>query len=33
MHERGVDLIVIFLFAHLFRKLHIGTNNFEQEFA
>ena len=33
MHERGVDLIVIFLFAHLFRKFYTGANNFEQEFA
>lgn len=33
MHERGVDLVVIFLFAHLFRKFYVGSNNFEQEFA
>lgn len=33
MHERGVDLIVIFLFAHLFRKFYISANNLEQEFA
>jgi len=33
MHERGVDLVVIFLFAHLFRKFYTGASNFEQEFA
>ena len=32
-HERGVDLVFIFSYCHLLRKLYIGVFNFEQEFA
>lgn len=32
-HERGVDLIFIFAYLHLFRKLYLQTHYFEQEFA
>lgn len=33
VHERGVDLVFIFSYCHLLRKLYIGVFNFEQEFA
>ncbi len=33
LHERGVDLLFVFVFAHLLRKLYLITDNFEQEFA
>lgn len=33
LHERGVDLLVIFIFAHLFRKVYIGVLDLEQEYA
>lgn len=33
LHERGVDLLVICIFAHLFRKFHFNTCDIEQEFA
>ena len=33
MHERGVDLLFVFVFAHLLRKLYLIADNYEQEFA
>lgn len=33
LHERGVDLIFLFSYAHLLRKMYINTFYFEQEFA
>ena len=33
MHERGVDLLVIFMFAHLFRKFYLNVMDLEQEYA
>ena len=33
LHERGVDLLFVFVFAHLLRKLFLIVNNYEQEFA
>lgn len=33
LHERGVDLLVIFVFLHLFRKLYVKAFNVEQEIA
>jgi hypothetical protein len=33
LHERGVDLLVIFIFAHLFRKIYIHCLDLEQEYA
>ena len=33
LHERGVDLLVIFVFLHLFRKLYLNVMDVEQEFA
>lgn len=33
LHERGVDLLFVFVFAHLLRKLYLIVDNFEQEFA
>lgn len=33
LHERGVDLVFIFSYSHLLRKLYINTFYFEQEFA
>lgn len=33
LHERGVDLLVIFMFAHLFRKVYVNTLDAEQELA
>jgi quinol-cytochrome oxidoreductase complex cytochrome b subunit len=33
LHERGVDLLVIFMFAHLFRKIYINALDIEQEGA
>lgn len=33
LHERGVDLLVIFLFLHMFRKLYINALGPEQELA
>lgn len=33
MHERGVDLLVIFMFAHLFRKIYLNVMDLEQEYA
>ena len=32
-HERGVDLIFILIYFHIFRKLQIGTFNSKQEGA
>lgn len=33
LHERGVDLIFIFAYTHLLRKLYISAFYFDQEFA
>jgi hypothetical protein len=33
LHERGVDLLFVFVFAHLLRKLYLISDNYEQEFA
>jgi quinol-cytochrome oxidoreductase complex cytochrome b subunit len=33
LHERGVDLIFIFVFLHLFRKLYLNTPNLEKDYA
>ena len=33
LHERGVDLLVIFMFLHLFRKLYMNVMDTEQEYA
>lgn len=33
LHERGVDLLVIFIFLHLLRKLYVNVVDTEQEFA
>jgi len=33
LHERGVDLIFIFIYFHLLRKLYLNVFYFEQEFA
>lgn len=33
LHERGVDLLVIFVFLHLFRKLYLNVMDTEQEYA
>lgn len=33
LHERGVDLLFIFVFFHLFRKLYLASYDYEQEFA
>lgn len=33
LHERGVDLLFIFVFFHLLRKLYLVITDYEQEFA
>ena len=33
LHERGVDVIIISSFIHLLRKLYLGVNDIEQEYA
>jgi hypothetical protein len=33
LHERGVDLLFIFVFFHLLRKLYLTVFDYEQEFA
>ena len=33
LHERGVDLLVIFIFMHLFRKFYLNSMSLEQETA
>ena len=33
LHERGVDLLVIFIFLHLLRKFYLNTMSLEQEYA
>lgn len=33
LHERGVDLLFIFVFLHLFRKLYLNACNFEKDYA
>jgi hypothetical protein len=33
LHERGVDLLMLLLYLHLFRKLYLCSNNVEQVLA
>lgn len=33
LHERGVDLLFIFVFLHLFRKLYLNISNLEKDYA
>ena len=33
LHERGVDLIFIFVFLHLFRKLYLNVHSLEKDYA
>ena len=33
LHERGVDLLFIFLYMHLFRKLYLNVFEYENESA
>lgn len=33
LHERGVDLLFIFVFLHLFRKLYLNSSNLEKDYA
>ena len=33
LHERGIDVIIISAFIHLFRKMYLGVNDLEQEYA
>lgn len=33
LHERGVDFLIISCFIHLLRKIYIGINDLEQEYA
>lgn len=33
LHERGVDLIFIFVFLHLFRKLYLNVSNLEKDYS
>ena len=33
LHERGVDLLFIFVFFHLLRKMYLSVYNYEQEYA
>jgi len=33
LHERGVDIVVIACFFHLLRKMYLGINDLEQEYA
>jgi hypothetical protein len=33
LHERGVDMIFIFSYIHLFRKLYLGIFEYENESA
>lgn len=33
LHERGVDLVFIFIFIHLFRKLYLAVGDTEQEYS
>jgi hypothetical protein len=33
LHERGVDLVFVFVFLHLFRKLYLHVIDSEQEYA
>ena len=33
LHERGVDIVVISCFFHLLRKMYLGINDIEQEYA
>lgn len=33
LHERGVDLIFIFVFFHLLRKMYLAVYSYEQEYA
>lgn len=33
LHERGVDIVIISSFCHLIRKIYLGINDTEQEYA
>jgi quinol-cytochrome oxidoreductase complex cytochrome b subunit len=33
LHERGVDLLFVFVFLHLFRKLYLNISNLEKDYA
>lgn len=33
LHERGVDLVFIFVFLHLFRKLYLNVHNLEKDYS
>lgn len=33
LHERGVDLLFVFVFLHLFRKLYLNISNQEKDFS
>jgi hypothetical protein len=33
LHERGVDLLFIFVFLHLFRKLCLNVPNLEKDYS
>ena len=33
LHERGVDLLFVFVFLHLFRKLYLNIPNLEKDYA
>ena len=33
LHERGVDLLFLFVFLHLFRKLYLNISNLEKDYA
>ncbi len=33
LHERGVDLLFIFVFLHLFRKLYLNISNLEKDYS
>ena len=33
LHERGVDIVVMACFFHLLRKIYLGVNDLEQEYA
>ena len=33
LHERGVDLLFIFVFFHLLRKMYLSVYSYEQEYA
>ena len=33
LHERGVDLVFVFVFLHLFRKIYLNVCDLEQEYS